>query len=204
MLSSAGVCCLKSQSELRYKGILLPRSMSCPTSVSLISSLNKNFVLLMSDPARLLQSLHLGEMPVTRSQAHSTTQRGGRNPRASRGRGRPPPPLATSGQAFPPQSDPVRSYTGRQYYTQALSPLSAQRATEGLESNFLVERVQSYDSGRERYYAFQLKTPVAVRIYEPNAGRARIECSCEAHRATESECAHIYVGRWKTPLLSAN
>lgn len=71
--------------------------------------------------------------------------------------------------------------------------MSAQRATEGLESSFSVDLVQGYDSGRERYYAFQLGTPVSVRIYEPTAGRARLECSCEDHRITQSECAHIFV-----------
>ncbi len=162
--------------------------------VLLVSHLCTVLILPMSDPSRLFQSLNIGEMPVTRSQAHSTSQRGGRNPRSSHGRGRAPPRPATPGQALPPQAAPVRSHTGRQYYTQALSPLSARRATEGLESNFSVDRVQSYDSGREKYYAFQLRTPVAVRVYEPNAGRARIECSCEAHRVSQSECAHIFVG----------
>ncbi len=160
-------------------------------------------VLLMSDPAHLFQSLHLDEMPVTRSQAHPTQQRGGRNARLNRGRGRgraraPPPPLVLA-QISPPGSTPVQSYTGRQYYTQALSPTSAQRAIEGLESNFCVDRVQSHDSGRERYYAFQLRTPVAVRIYEPTGGRARMECSCEAHRVTRSECAHIFVSLLPPP-----
>lgn len=160
----------------------------------------------MSDPANLFQSLHLDEMPVTRSQAHPTQQRGGRNARPSRGRGRGrtrvlPPPIG-SAQASLPGSAPVQSYTGRQYYTQALSPTSAQRATEGLESNFCVDRVQSHDSGRERYYAFQLRTPVAVRIYEPTSGRARMECSCEAHRLTQSECAHIFVRLSPSPSSS--
>lgn len=147
----------------------------------------------MSDPARLFQGLHLEEMPVTRSQARPSSQRGGRNPLSNRGRGRAPPLLTTPGQTLPPQVPPVRSYTGRQYFTQALSPTSARRATEGLESSFSVDRVQSQGSGRERYYAFQLGTPVAVRIHEPDGGHARIECSCETHRVTQSECAHIYV-----------
>lgn len=151
------------------------------------------FALPKPDPTSLFQSLHLDEMPVTRSQAQLTSQRGGRNPRSGRGRGRAPPPPAVSSHSLHPQGAPVQSYTGRQYYTQALSPTSARRATEGLESNFSVDHVQSYDSGREKYYAFQLRTRVAVRIYEPNGGQARIECSCEAYRITQSECVHIYV-----------
>lgn len=148
----------------------------------------------MSDSARLFQGLHLEDMPVTRSQATSMQQRGRGNPRLSRGRGRTRHPLPPARPAHaPPEIAPVRSYTGRQYYTQALSPTSAQRATEGLEANFSVDRVQRLDSGRERYYAFQLRTPVAVRVYEPNSGRARMECSCETYRSTQSECAHIYV-----------
>ena len=148
---------------------------------------------LMSEPYHLLPSLRLDEMPVTRSQARSAPQRGGRNPRSGQGRGRAPPRAENPSQALPSQINPVRSFTGRQYYTQALSPVSAQRATEGLESNFAVDRVQSYDSGRERYYAFQLRLPVAVRIYEPDDGSARVECSCEAYRFSQSECTHIYV-----------
>ena len=149
----------------------------------------------MSDPARLFQSLHIDDMPVTRSQAQPASQRGARTPRSSRGRGRgraPPPPMI-SGPATRPPVEPVSSFTGRQYYTQALSPTSAERATEGLESNFSVDLVQSHDSGRDKYFAFQLRTPVAVRIYEPSGGRARVDCSCEAHRETQSECPHIYV-----------
>ena len=147
----------------------------------------------MSDPSRLLQSLRLDEMPVTRSQAHSAPHRGGRHPRASQGRGRGALRPETPSQALSPQVTPVRSFTGHQYYTQALSPLSARRATEGLESNFAVDRVQSYDSGREKYYAFQLRLPVAVRIYEPDGDSARVECSCEGYQTSQSECPHIYV-----------
>lgn len=155
----------------------------------------------MSHPARLLQSLQLEEMPVTRSQAHPAQQRGGRSTRSGgrgRGRARAPLPPTLPTHAGIPNPAPVHSYTGRRYYTQALSPTSAQRATEGLESNFFVDTVQSLDSGREKYYAFQLKIPVAVRIYEPTGGRARIECSCEIHRASDrSECIHIFVSHPK-------
>ena len=143
----------------------------------------------MSDPAVLLQSLHIEEMPVTRSQAQLRSQSDGRNSRASLGRGGASLPSPNHSA----QATPVQSYTGRQYYTQPLTPMSARRAIEGLEANFSVDRVQDYDSGREKYYAFQLRTPVAVRIYEPSRGQARIECSCEAHRVSKLECAHIYV-----------
>ncbi len=190
-------CCLDWESESVYKGTMLLQIVYC--AGTLYSSRDHSLILLMSDPAHLFQSLHLDEMPVTRSQAQPSQQRGGRNARAGRGRGRgrgrarAPPPSIVTARDSSPGSPPVQSFTGRQYYTQALSPTSAQRATEGLESNFCVDRVQSHDSGRERYYAFQLRTPVAVRIYEPANGRARMECSCEAHRVTHSECTHMFV-----------
>jgi len=144
---------------------------------------------LMSDPARLFQSLYLDDMPVTRSQANRAQQRGSRNPRGrGRGRGRaqaPPPPVA-----------PVQAPSGLQYDTQLLSPTSASRVTEGLESSFTVDRVQSLASGHYGYYAFQLSTPVAVRIHDPASGRVRIyECTCEVYRNTQSPCVHIYVSQ---------
>jgi len=193
-----------SSQTLLYKGIMSVQVLCCAGTRSTLHEVTA-LILLMSDPARLFQSLHLDEMPVTRSQAHPTQQRGGRNARSSRGlsrgrgRARAPPPPIVPAQTSSPRLAPVQSYTGRHYDTQALSPTSAQRATEGLESNFSVDRVQSHDSGRERYYAFQLRTPVAVRIYEPTSGRARMECSCEAHRVTQSECAHIFVSLLPSP-----
>ena len=141
----------------------------------------------MSDPARLFQSLYLDEMPVTRSQSNLAQQRGGRNPRGrGRGRGRaqtPAPPVA-----------PVQAPSGLQYDTQLLSPTSASRVHEGLESSFSVDRVQAVATGRHGYYAFQLSTPVAVRIHNPASGRARVyECTCEVSRTTQSPCVHVYV-----------
>ena len=159
-------------------------------------------ILPMSDPSYNFQSLHIYEMPVTRSQAHATSNSRGRNPQSSQGHGQAPTRPGTPGQAFLPPVSPIRGYTGHQYHIQALSPLSAHRAAEGLESNFSVGRVQSYGSGRERYYAFQLRTPVAVRIYEPEGDHARAECSCEVHRVTHSDCAHIWVRTYKSPFLT--
>lgn len=50
------------------------------------------------------------------------------------------------------------------YGTQQLSPGSAQTAVEGLGSTFLVELSQGHRHGRDRYHAFQLQTPIAVRV----------------------------------------
>ena len=147
---------------------------------------------LMSDPAHLFHHLRIDQMPVTRSQARFSSHRE-RNPLSGRGRGRAPAALATPGRDLPPQARVIVSFTGRQYSTEALSPVSARRATEGLESTFSIDRIGSQDSGLERYFAFQLRTPVAVRIYEPDGGRTRVECTCETFQGSQSECVHIYV-----------
>ena len=125
-------------------------------------------------------------MPITRSQTQIPHQRPGRN---FRGRGH------ARTQAPPPPVAPIRGYTGLQYDTQNLSPNTARRAIDGLESDFLVDRVQSHGSGLERYYAFQLKAPFAVRVHNPAAGQSRVECTCEDFRSNRHTCAHIFVSR---------
>ena len=149
----------------------------------------------MSDPARLLQSLNLDDMPVTRSQSQTPQQRGGRSPRGrGRGRGRAQPP--------PPQVGPIRAHSGIHYDTQILSPTSSRRAAEGLQSEFWVDRLSSYGLGGDRYYAFQISKPVAVRIHDPSGGTGRVyECTCEDFRNTQRPCAHVWVSLSQKPKL---
>ncbi|KAL2049768.1 hypothetical protein ABVK25_009991 [Lepraria finkii] len=139
----------------------------------------------MSDPARLFQTLNLDDMPVTRSQSQIPPQRGGRSPRGGgrrRGRGR-----------AQPQVGPIRSHSGIQYDTQMLSPTSSRRAAEGLQSEFMVDRLEGFNFGRDRYYAFQLSKPVAVRIHDPAVGADRIfECTCAEFRNKLRPCAHVW------------
>ena len=139
----------------------------------------------MSDPSRFFQNFDMDDMLVTRSEDQTPPQRGGRN-LLGRGRVRP--------QGPPPPITPVQGFTGLRYDTQYLSPTSAQRAIEGLRSSdFVVDRVQSHGFGQDRYFAFQLSAPTAVRLYTPAGGRSRIQCTCEDYRSIPSACVHIYV-----------
>lgn len=129
---------------------LMPATtISCP-SFTVLS-------LLMLDPARLFGTLNLDDMP--RSQTQSPQQRAGRTPRGrGRGRGR------ARVQPSPLPIDPISGYAGLQYNTQHLSPNSAQTVVEGLGSTFSVHHIRPHGDGRDRYYAFQLVDPVAVRV----------------------------------------
>ena len=150
----------------------------------------------MSDPARLFQSLHLDDMPVTRSQSRSPhlaqqqqqqQRRRTLTPRGrgrGRGRGQPPIPLAR----------PTRAHSGIQYDTQVLSPTSSQHAVEGLQSVFVVNRVEKHEPGPDNYYVFQLSKPVEVSIHDPAGNAGKIyECTCDVFRNTQAPCPHIYV-----------
>lgn len=53
------------------------------------------------------------------------------------------------------------------YDTKHLSPNSARTAVEGLRSTFIVEDIKPFEDGRERYYAFRMKKPIAVRVGPP-------------------------------------
>ena len=79
-------------------------------------------------------------MPVTRFQAHSSRgrDRGGRRP----------------GRAPLPPALPIPGYTGFRYDTQQLSPVSAERAAEGIEAGFILHSLKSIIDGRDRYIAF--------------------------------------------------
>ena len=149
----------------------------------------------MSNPARSLQNLYLEEMPVTRSQASRIQRREAQDHLRTRSQGQnqashrfPHNPHAPYNQAAT-----THSFTSRRSYPQAQPPVLGERANEGLEANFIVDGIEGLDSGQQRYYAFQLTTPVAVRIYEPDAGLSRIECSCETYRVNRRECIHISV-----------
>jgi hypothetical protein len=83
------------------------------------------------------------------------------------------------------------------YDIESLSPGSAQRATAGLGSEFFVDRLQSHETSRGAYYAFQLKKPVSVRIHNPANGN-KVECTCEEYQQSQSACVHVYVST-KTP-----
>ena len=184
-LLSILACCLDLESSFDIRA-------SCQSEVcvlqrdTLLLLPNVVLVFLMSDPARLLQSLNLNDMPVTRSQSQIPQQRGSRTPRGGgrrRGRGR-----------AQIQVGPIRSHSGMRYDTQMLSPTSSRRAAEGLQSEFIVDRLEGFNTGRDRYYAFQLSKPVTVRIHDPAIGADRfLECTCVEFQTPLQPCAHIWV-----------
>ena len=117
--------------------------------------------------------------PRTRFGAGSHQQRPRRNPHV-------PPPL----------NQPIPGYAGLFYDTQNLSPAAAGRAAEGIEAGFLFWELRSLSDGRDRYMAFQLYAPVAVRIYDPVTQRLqqnKVTCNCRDYQSTQSACAHLYV-----------
>ena len=92
-------------------------------------------------------------MPVTRFQTHFSRGRG----RGGRCPDRAPLPPAL----------PIPGYTRFRYDTQHLSPVSARRAAEGIKADFILHSLKSIIDSRDRYIAFQLHFPVAIRIYNP-------------------------------------
>jgi hypothetical protein len=143
----------------------------------------------MSPSLNNFQNLTIRGMPETRSQTQRG-QHGGGRPRTGRGR----PRAGHAAQTTTRTNTPIHGHSGLLYDTQNLSPGSAQRATEGLLSEFFVDRLQSHETSRGTYYAFQLKKPVSVRIHDPVNGN-KVECTCEEYQQSQTACVHIYVSR---------
>ena len=114
----------------------------------------------------------------------------------------------TRSQSYSPQRRPWQTFQGRvhtlpipgfagvYYDTQRLSPTSAERAAEGIEAGFIFQSLQSMIDGQDRYLAFQLHMPVAIRVYDPSSQRIhqeRVTCNCRDYQSTQSACAHLYV-----------
>ena len=125
----------------------------------------------MSDPLSRFQSLCIDSMAETRAQRRREQQRAGTTA-GSRETGR----GGASVSAQPPRLvPPIHGHSGMLYYTQRLPPDSASRANEGLGSDFFVDQLQKHGTGYGTYYAFQLKKPVSVRIYDPANGTNRVK-----------------------------
>ena len=80
---------------------------------------------------------------------------------------------------------PIPGYAGLRYDTQHLSPVSAERAAEGIEASFIFHSLASMTDGRDRYIAFQLYVPVAVRVYDPVAQRLQQTSYMQLYRLPE-------------------
>lgn len=138
----------------------------------------------MSDPLSHLENLGIHDMAETRSQ-RQRGQRGAARGTLSRGRGR-------GRGALPPLRvvPPLQGRSRAQYNLQGLSPNSSARMEEGVNTDFLVDHLRSYPLDNSTYYAFQLKKPVSVRIYDPGMGLNRVTCTCDDNSPC---CVHIYV-----------
>ena len=92
-------------------------------------------------------------MPVTRFQPHFSRGRS----RDDRRLGRTPllPAL------------PISGYAGLHYDTRHVSPVSTERAAEGIKAGFILHSLENMTDGRGRYIAFQLYILVAIRVYDP-------------------------------------
>lgn len=147
----------------------------------------------MSDPLSRFHSLHIGDMAETRAQRRrQQEQAGAAAGRRGRGRGR-----ATTAQQPATIIPPIVGHSGKLYSIQSLSPDSSLRANEGLRSDYFVDRVVSYGTGNGIYYAFQVKKPVSVRIYDPSKGNNnRVECTC----GDQIPCPHIWVRSLRIPI----
>ena len=131
-------------------------------------------------------------MPATRFHPHFLRGRG-------RGSRRP-------GHAPLPPALPIPGYAGLHYDTQNLSPVSAERAAEGIEAGFILHSLKSMTDGRDRYVAFQLHIPVAIRVYDPFVQRLqpmRVTCNCVDYQSTQPACAHLYVSQYLIYMISA-
>ena len=127
-------------------------------------------------------------MPETRSQAQRGQQGAGRS-RAGRSSTRGGHATQTAIRS----QTPIHGHSGLLYDTQNLSHESAQRATEGLSSEYFVDQLRGYETSQgTSYYAFQLKKPVSVRIHDPANG-IKVECTCEEYQQSKPACDHIYV-----------
>lgn len=157
-------------------------------------------VLLMSTPTRSFETLNIGGMPTTRrSQTQAHQERVGRSAggrHRGRGRGRGDVIDQTDSQPATPvrgSQTQIHGSSGLVYDIRNLSPRSSLRAAEGLATELFVDRLKSYGSGSDAYYAFQLKKPVSVRIHNPASGARAVECTCEDYQQGSLICAHIYV-----------
>lgn len=134
-------------------------------------------------PTSALRGLNIGGMPETRSKTKLGQLQSGRKPtNHRRGRGR-------SHQASTRTLIPPPENTGP-LDSKSISPLSS---TEDFISELYVDRLQRHESPSGAYYAFQLKRPISVRIFSPESGERKIECTCEDHQKKNSFCSHISV-----------
>ena len=176
----------------------------------------------MSAPTRELENLSLGGMRQTRNPARgapNTRAIAQQRRRARERQGIPPgqplppnalnplaaaqagparaaPPQLTQGVSTPATAVPVSGHSGIVYDIQRLSPNSRPRAMEGLHSDqFTVDHTMGKQNDYEFYYAFQLKKPESVRIYDPERDDRGVTCTCPDFQENRNVCVHIYVSR---------
>lgn len=131
-------------------------------------------------------------MPETRSQKKLGLLKAERTPTShSRGRGRglqASKNSRRSGIAIPEHSRLLNS-----------KPILPLGSTGDFVSELFVDRLRRHDLPGGAYYAFQLKRPVSVRIFSPESGERKIECTCEDYQKMKTVCSHISVSSMQLP-----
>ena len=144
----------------------------------------------MSVPSFAFGNLDLDDMAETRSQARQRGSRGGRGGRGH-DRGRGGRPSVSDPQVPPTPTTPLTAHMRFTYNGGGFTHQQRIRAEKGFSSAFLVERLEAKtDYRRGRYYALQIKNPVALRLYAPDSDGPAITCSCADGTTT---CKHIFV-----------
>lgn len=147
----------------------------------------------MSDPTGAFSQLSIAEMPTTRSQIKRGDKRSG-SVHPSDVIPSVESDVGHSSALAPVSLTRVQGHSGLTYDIQRLSPNAISRATLGLRSEYMVvDKSRTVDSSSGSYHAIQLDKPISIRIFDPEDGFQRVECTCDDHQNNKSICVHIYV-----------
>lgn len=161
----------------------------------------------MSTPTRELESLSMGPMvPSTRSQAQQRRRQQDQRmiQQASLAASNPGIIPSIESDAGPSTShEPVQGRSGLLYDIRQLSREMVDRATAGLRStDYYVVRENSHtvEAGLQTRHGIQLRRrtarrsrPFSIRIFNPNNGSLRVECTCHLPNRSGPVCEHQYV-----------
>ena len=161
----------------------------------------------MSTPTRELESLSVGPMAST-ARGRGQQRRRQRDQRmiqqasqAASNSGLVPSIESDAGPLT--SQEPVRGRSGLLYDVRLLPRDMIRHAFAGLSSTDLYaerENSRTVEAGLETRHGIQLRRdttrrsgPISIRIFNPDNGPQRVECTCNHHRQTGSVCEHQYV-----------